>query len=87
MNINTGELMMLRAEQAKLLEKEIEGFVKVPTELEEEAIKALDGKEKTIVDLESDTPLANWARQERKHKTKSSRAKMAKASKRKNRGK
>lgn len=81
MNVNTGELMMLSAENMKLLYNK---FTSVPDELQDEAKKELAGKEKTVVDLKADTPLANWAKRER-NKVKSNRAKMAKASRRRNR--
>ncbi|SMC38133.1 hypothetical protein [Papillibacter cinnamivorans] len=82
MNIDTGELRMFTADQMK----EFVGvFTPVPSELQDEARKALGGEESTVIDLKADTPLANWAKSERKHKAKSNRAKMAKASKRRNR--
>jgi len=78
MNVDTGELVRLRAGQGK------EGFIQVPNELEKEVEKQLNGKDSVMVDMSKDTPLVNWAKSHRTDKKKS-RAKIAKASRRKNR--
>lgn len=79
MNIDTGKLERLYENQ-----KLEANFVQVPRELEQEALRELDGKQSTIVDLTTNSPLANFARSQRKKRQKT-RQKMAKASKRRNR--
>jgi|GEM_PF-7013103 hypothetical protein len=62
------------------------GFTPVPKKHEAEAEKHLDGKDSALVDLKANSPLANWAREERRHsKCRKAKTKMAKASKRRNR--
>jgi hypothetical protein len=85
MNVDTGELRRL-AKYAD--EKEIikEGFTSVPAELQEEANKELGSQDSVMVDMKKDTPLANWANQTRVASKKKAKNKMAKASRRRNRG-
>jgi signal transduction histidine kinase len=84
MNINTGELRRLSEQMSPEILKKL-GFTPVPEELQNEAEKELGEKESVIVDMQKDTPLVAWAKAHRKADNKKARAKMAKASKRRNR--
>lgn len=89
MNINTGEIIMLRDQLGtEELEKVFKsGLTPIPEELQSNAEEALGGRDQTTIDLGGNTPLANWARQERQHRKKSNKVKMAKASRSRNRRK
>ena len=86
MDVRTGELIREKAFE-ELAEEEAKRFRKVKKELEEEAIKELEGKDKTFIDLKARTPLAKWAKQERKMDKKKikKKRKIAKASRKRNR--
>lgn len=64
MNVNTGELRRIASnlnedERAELFKA---GFTEVPDDLEQEAAKALAGKENVMVDMKKKTPLTAWAK-------------------------
>lgn len=84
MNVDTGELRRM-AIDGKELELIKQGFTQVPTELQEEANKALGNRSSVFVNMKKDTPLANWAKKTRAENKKKAKRKMAKASKRRNR--
>lgn len=66
MHIDEGYLQMFTPEIWDTLKAE--GFLLVPDELEDEARKAIaehTGSSPVQVDLNGDSPLAEWARQER----------------------
>ncbi len=56
MNCDTGEL--IRATE----ELDLANFKRVPEELEEEANRQLDDKDRVFVDMKQRTPLTKWAR-------------------------
>ena len=60
MNVNTGELRMLEG----MTEEELKEFVPVPDQYEAQAKALLEasGGKSAWVDLEGDSPLAEWAR-------------------------
>jgi len=64
MNVDTGEI--IRRKELKLDKEELKQFRKVREDLEEEALKALGSEDKVTIDLKANTPLAKWAKQERK---------------------
>lgn len=64
MNVNTGELRVIpenltEEEAEKLLS---EGFIKVPSEFDEEARRELAGKDSIMLDMKKKTPLTDWAK-------------------------
>lgn len=95
MNVDTGELFRelgsaidtgeLFREHGSV--EDLDSIHEVPEELEEEAEKALGDKDKVVIDLQADTPLANWARHQRAYHKNNTRKKrkMAKKSKQRNR--
>jgi len=87
MNIDTGELRRFNAEELTKEEQEelFERFRPVPEELSQEANALLGDKESVMVDMTKDTPLVQWANHTRKSTKEKHKAKIAKASKRKNR--
>ena len=81
MNVNTGELMRQYSD-----EYASQGFTPIPEDLMGEANKVLGERDQAMVDLNSNTPLANWAHKKRNEKAaKKKRRKMVKSSRRKNR--
>ena len=85
MNPYTGELMMLAQEQPAP-----DDFELVSKKLQAAARQELAGRERAVVDLSAPTPLAEWANKRRvilnRKKAKSkAKAKIAAASRRKNR--
>jgi hypothetical protein len=77
MNPMTGELRMFRRDEVVPDE-----FEKIPAMLRREAMLALEGKRETVINTTSDSKLAHWAKNRSKEKRK---AKLAAASRRKNR--
>ena len=63
MNVNTGELRRLmdlsEEEKNQLI---ADGCTEVPQKLEEEAMRALAGKQSVMVDMKKKTPLTAWAK-------------------------
>lgn len=64
MNIDTGELRRItknlsEEERRKLSD---EGFVEVPANFKDEALRALIGNDTIMVDMEKKTPLTAWAK-------------------------
>ena len=86
MNVDTGEILRLKSLLADA-ETIPEGFKIVPDDLSGEAEKELGDKDRTVVDMTKDTPLVNWAKNQRviKSKKRSNLPKMQKQSKRRNR--
>lgn len=84
MNVDTGELRRLLSheEELKLIKN---GFTPVPEELKEEANRALGNRDSVVIDMETDTPLANWANKARSKNKKKTKRKMATTSRRRNR--
>lgn len=82
MNVNTGELRMMKENLTDLME----GFTPVPVDLEEEARKELDGNDYTFVDMKKETPLTAWAKSQQTTKKKNKKS-IQKKSKRINRNK
>ena len=89
-------VMSLIEKGSKLSSKEqavaetLEGFESLPENLHQDAQKELNGLKETIVDLNTQTPLAQWARKKRKEKKvskKKIRRKMAQHSRKMNRKK
>lgn len=74
MNPDSGRLV---ADIESEPEEKRRNFVPVPASMRHAAKKALSGRASTMVDLGSDTPLAHFAKRQRKAKT---RRKNAKAS-------
>jgi len=69
MNPDTGHLLEITEEVdlKKLLD---EGYQELPPELEEEAKRELGKRNETYIDLESSSPLAQWAADQRRRKAK-----------------
>lgn len=91
MNIDTGHLVDITGmSQDELLQLAGRGYTEVPPSLNRAARRALAGKKETSVNLDNDSRLARWAaikRAERDDKAKQkARRKMAKQSRRRNRG-
>jgi len=63
MNTDTGEIKRFMAGQAPP-----PGFQPVPDELLPDAEAALDDQDSTVIDIEDDTPLARWARKDRRRR-------------------
>lgn len=83
MNPYTGELMMLAQEQPAP-----DDFELVSKKLQAAARQELAGRERAVVDLSAPTPLAEWANKRRvilNRKKAKAKAKIAAASRRKNR--
>lgn len=83
MNIDTGELMRLYADQFIP-----EGFESVPDEFQDEANELLGDKESVLVEVDGDSNLSKWRRQQlsvKERANKKNRRKIAKSSRRKNR--
>ncbi|MDD5018078.1 MAG: hypothetical protein PHO15_08285 [Eubacteriales bacterium] len=92
MNTKTGELLSakLYAEMKKNDPERAETFKAVPDELENTAMEELKNRDRAIVDLKKSTPLTKWANEQnaKKHINKRRiKNKMAKASRKQNRGK
>jgi cytosine/adenosine deaminase-related metal-dependent hydrolase len=94
MNVETGELNLVTEEEMKEAIKK--GFTSVPKEHQEEAAKELGDKKSVMVDMNKKSPLVNWAKEQKKRIEETKRktlraekrkrvAKIAKASKRRNR--
>ena len=85
MNIETGEIRRLaNAMELEELQKEWgDALREVPPDMYEEADKALMNQKQAFIDLKSDTPLANYAKKERK--AQKNKRKMAKESRKRNR--
>ena len=88
MNVDTGEIIRLRN---RLTPEEVEalGFTPVPKEYEKEANRIIEeaeaNKYRAFADMTADTPLVNWAKSQQKKTKNNNKAKMAKASRRRNR--
>jgi hypothetical protein len=84
MNVDTGELRLFEKDQAgKIVDAMNEGFVRVPKKHQKEAAEKLGDKKSVMVDMKQASPLTNWANKKREKKK--HMAKIAKASKRRNR--
>jgi polyhydroxyalkanoate synthesis regulator phasin len=94
MNVETGELF--NSEEAReimeeMLKKGQDTSVirPVPKRLEKEAKEKLGGKNKTVIDMSKQSPLAKWANKEHSRlnrPSKKRKRKIAQSSKRRNRG-
>jgi hypothetical protein len=97
MNVNTGELISgealkeLYGEPMNRADLRAAGFTDVPKKLQGEAEQELGGQDRVIVDMEKDTPLVNWAKSQQKQAhagaNSKKRRRMAKESRKQNRGK
>ena len=65
MNVNTGEIRMLTAEQRDLL---LGHFTPVPEEHQAEAKQILGDQESAFADMAAETPLVKWAKKQQRHK-------------------
>ena len=66
MNPNTGHLIRINGELP-------EGYQEIPLGLETIADEQLIGRDEVYIDLDSDSPLAQWAADQRRHKEKKKR--------------
>lgn len=64
MNVDTGELRRILGNLNEEGKEQLfsEGFTEVPEDLEQEAMKALAGKESVMLDMKKKTPLTVWAK-------------------------
>ena len=94
MNVNTGELFRTDSEIGRRFAQamaEHDGEIKaVPKEFSEEAERLLGEEERVFADMTADTPLVNWAKSQRNQPNpdgnRKHRRKMAKESRKRNRG-
>lgn len=94
MNINTGELFRMTPEMEKEFAKELmerDSPIKpVPNDFLEEVERLLAGEDSTCVDMKKASPLVDWAKSQRNQPNpngnRKHRRKMAKQSRKKNRG-
>ena len=63
MNVDTGALRRITDMSPEERERLFgEGFVEVPRDFEEEAMRTLAGRESVMVNMKKKTPLAAWAK-------------------------
>lgn len=94
MNVNTGELFRMTPEMGKRFAKELmehDSPIKpVPDDFWEEAERLLAEKDSAYVDMKKASPLVDWAKSQRNQPNpngnRKHRRKMAKQSRKKNRG-
>ena len=94
MNVNTGELFRMTPEMEKRFAKEFmehDSPIKpVPDDFREEVERLLTGKDSAYVDMKKASPLVDWAKSQRNQPNpngnRKHRRKMAKQSRKKNRG-
>lgn len=86
MNVDTGELRRLSAEEFKEIDKTFfKDFVPVPDTFQKEADTLLGDKDSVMVDMTQNTPLVNWSKKKKAEKDKKAKRKIAEASRKRNR--